>query len=200
MTGVQTCALPILPLTANRVTGIVSRGGSIMAKWCLAHHRESFLYEHFDDICDLMRKYDVSFSLGDGLRPGSGADANDRAQFAELETLGELTRVAWDKGCQVMIEGPGHVPMHKIKVNMDKQLRECGEAPFYTLGPLTTDIAPGYDHITSGIGAAMIGWFSCLSMLILILCSGTWPGPSIITWQPFFHAICVSSQIGRAHV
>ena len=151
--------LAYVPLTAKRVTGIVSRGGSIMARWCLAGHRESFLYEKFDEICDIMRKYDVSFSLGDGLRPGSIADANDRAQFAELETLGELTQVAWDKGCQVMIEGPGHVPMHKIKVNMEKQLRECGEAPFYTLGPLTTDIAPGYDHITSGIGAAMIGWF-----------------------------------------
>jgi phosphomethylpyrimidine synthase len=153
--------LAYIHLTANRVTGIVSRGGSIMAKWCLAHHKESFLYTHFEDICDLMRKYDVSFSLGDGLRPGSIADANDRAQFAELETLGELTKIAWDKGCQVMIEGPGHVPMHKIKINMDKQLKECGEAPFYTLGPLTTDIAPGYDHITSGIGAAMIGWFGC---------------------------------------
>jgi len=153
--------LPYIHLTANRVTGIVSRGGSIMAKWCLAHHKESFLYTHFEDICDLMRKYDVSFSLGDGLRPGSIADANDRAQFAELETLGELTKIAWEKGCQVMIEGPGHVPMHKIKINMDKQLKECGEAPFYTLGPLTTDIAPGYDHITSGIGAAMIGWFGC---------------------------------------
>ena len=151
--------LAYVPLTAKRVTGIVSRGGSIMARWCLAGHRESFLYEKFDEICDIMRKYDVSFSLGDGLRPGSIADANDRAQFAELETLGELTKVAWDKGCQVMIEGPGHVPMHKIKINMEKQLRECGEAPFYTLGPLTTDIAPGYDHITSGIGAAMIGWF-----------------------------------------
>jgi len=148
-----------VPLTAKRTTGIVSRGGSIMARWCLAHHRESFLYEHFGEICDIMRRYDVSFSLGDGLRPGSNADANDAAQFAELETLGELTKVAWAKGCQVMIEGPGHVPMHKIKVNMDKQLRECGEAPFYTLGPLTTDIAPGYDHITSAIGAAMIGWF-----------------------------------------
>jgi phosphomethylpyrimidine synthase len=148
-----------VPLTARRTTGIVSRGGSIMARWCLAHHRESFLYENFAEICDIMRKYDVSFSLGDGLRPGSNADANDAAQFAELETLGELTRIAWDKGCQVMIEGPGHVPMHKIKINMDKQLRECGEAPFYTLGPLTTDIAPGYDHITSAIGAAMIGWF-----------------------------------------
>jgi phosphomethylpyrimidine synthase len=153
--------LAYVPLTANRVTGIVSRGGSIMAKWCLSRHQESFLYERFDEICDIMRKYDVSFSLGDGLRPGSIADANDRAQFAELETLGELTKIAWDKGCQVMIEGPGHVPMHKIKINMDKQLKECGEAPFYTLGPLTTDIAPGYDHITSGIGAAMIGWFGC---------------------------------------
>ncbi len=148
-----------VPLTAKRVTGIVSRGGSIMARWCLAGHRESFLYERFDEICDIMRKYDVSFSLGDGLRPGSGADANDAAQFGELETLGELTKVAWDKGCQVMIEGPGHVAMHKVKVNMEKQLRECGEAPFYTLGPLVTDIAPGYDHITSGIGAAMIGWY-----------------------------------------
>ena len=148
-----------VPLTAKRTTGIVSRGGSIMARWCLAHHQESFLYTHFDEICDIMRRYDVSFSLGDGLRPGSNADANDAAQFAELETLGELTKVAWAKGCRVMIEGPGHVPMHKIKVNMDKQLRECGEAPFYTLGPLTTDIAPGYDHITSAIGAAMIGWF-----------------------------------------
>jgi phosphomethylpyrimidine synthase len=153
--------LPYIHLTANRVTGIVSRGGSIMAKWCLAHHKESFLYTHFEEICDLMRRYDVSFSLGDGLRPGSIADANDRAQFAELETLGELTQIAWKKGCQVMIEGPGHVPLHKIKINMDKQLKECGEAPFYTLGPLTTDIAPGYDHITSGIGAAMIGWFGC---------------------------------------
>jgi phosphomethylpyrimidine synthase len=153
--------LAYVPLTATRVTGIVSRGGSIMAKWCLSRHKESFLYERFDEICDIMRKYDVSFSLGDGLRPGSQADANDRAQFAELETLGELTQIAWKKGCQVMIEGPGHVPMHKIKINMDKQLKECGEAPFYTLGPLTTDIAPGYDHITSGIGAAMIGWFGC---------------------------------------
>ena len=151
--------LPYIHLTANRVTGIVSRGGSIMAKWCLAHHKESFLYTHFEDICDICRAYDVSFSLGDGLRPGSIADANDAAQFAELETLGELTKVAWSKGVQTMIEGPGHVPMHKIKINMTKQLKECGEAPFYTLGPLTTDIAPGYDHITSGIGAAMIGWF-----------------------------------------
>ncbi|NLS19392.1 phosphomethylpyrimidine synthase ThiC [Rhizobium sp. P40RR-XXII] len=151
--------LHYIPLTVNRVTGIVSRGGSIMAKWCLHHHRESFLYEHFDEICDICRAYDVSFSLGDGLRPGSIADANDAAQFAELETLGELTKIAWAKDCQVMIEGPGHVPMHKIKENMDKQLAVCGEAPFYTLGPLTTDIAPGYDHITSGIGAAMIGWF-----------------------------------------
>jgi phosphomethylpyrimidine synthase len=151
--------LGYIPLTASRVTGIVSRGGSIMAHWCLSHHRESFIYEHFGDICDIMRKYDVSFSLGDGLRPGSNADANDAAQFAELETLGELTKTAWAKGCQVMIEGPGHVPMHKIKANMDKQLATCHEAPFYTLGPLTTDIAPGYDHITSAIGAAMIGWF-----------------------------------------
>ncbi len=151
--------LHYIPLTVNRVTGIVSRGGSIMAKWCLHHHRESFLYEHFEEICDIARAYDVSFSLGDGLRPGSIADANDAAQFAELETLGELTKIAWAKDCQVMIEGPGHVPMHKIKENMDKQLKVCGEAPFYTLGPLTTDIAPGYDHITSGIGAAMIGWF-----------------------------------------
>ena len=151
--------LAYVPLTASRVTGIVSRGGSIMAKWCLAHHRESFLYEHFEQICEICRAYDVSFSLGDGLRPGSIADANDAAQFAELETLGELTRIAWRHDCQVMIEGPGHVPMHKIKANMDKQLEHCGEAPFYTLGPLTTDIAPGYDHITSAIGAAMIGWY-----------------------------------------
>ncbi len=151
--------LAYIPLTAERVTGIVSRGGSIMAKWCLAHHRESFLYEHFEQICEICRAYDVSFSLGDGLRPGSIADANDAAQFAELETLGELTRIAWRHDCQVMIEGPGHVPMHKIKENMDKQLTCCGEAPFYTLGPLTTDIAPGYDHITSAIGAAMIGWY-----------------------------------------
>ncbi len=151
--------LHYVPLTAERTTGIVSRGGSIMAKWCLHHHKESFLYEHFSEICDICAAYDVSFSLGDGLRPGSIADANDAAQFAELETLGELTRIAWAKDCQVIIEGPGHVPMHKIKANMDKQLEVCGEAPFYTLGPLTTDIAPGYDHITSGIGAAMIGWF-----------------------------------------
>jgi len=151
--------LSYIPLTVDRVTGIVSRGGSIMAKWCLAHHRESFLYEHFAEICDICRAYDVSFSLGDGLRPGSIADANDAAQFAELQTLGELTQVAWARDCQVMIEGPGHVPMDKIKENMDKQLAVCGGAPFYTLGPLTTDIAPGYDHITSAIGAAMIGWF-----------------------------------------
>ncbi|CZT37168.1 phosphomethylpyrimidine synthase ThiC [Rhizobium sp. 9140] len=151
--------LSYIPLTVNRVTGIVSRGGSIMAKWCLHHHRENFLYEHFEEICEIARAYDVSFSLGDGLRPGSIADANDAAQFAELEALGELTKIAWGRDCQVMIEGPGHVPMHKIKANMDKQLAVCGEAPFYTLGPLTTDIAPGYDHITSGIGAAMIGWF-----------------------------------------
>ena len=160
--------LAYVPLTAARVTGIVSRGGSIMAKWCLAHHRESFLYEHFEEICEICRAYDVSFSLGDGLRPGSIADANDAAQFAELETLGELTRIAWGHDCQVMIEGPGHVPMHKIKENMDKQLAHCGEAPFYTLGPLTTDIAPGYDHITSAIGAAMIGWYGTA-----MLCSVT---------------------------
>lgn len=151
--------LAYIHLTANRVTGIVSRGGSIMAKWCLAHHQESFLYTHFEEICEIMKTYDVAFSLGDGLRPGSIADANDAAQFAELKTLGELTKIAWQHDVQVMIEGPGHVPMHMIKENMDKQLRECYEAPFYTLGPLTTDIAPGYDHITSGIGAAMIGWF-----------------------------------------
>ena len=153
--------LRYVPLTAKRVTGIVSRGGSIMAKWCLAHHKENFLYTHFDEICQIMKAYDVSFSLGDGLRPGSIADANDEAQFGELETLGELTKIAWQHDVQVMIEGPGHVPMQLIKENMDKQLECCDEAPFYTLGPLTTDIAPGYDHITSGIGAAMIGWFGC---------------------------------------
>src|SRR5215472_5782181 len=151
--------LPHIPLTANRVTGIVSRGGSILAKWCLAHHKENFLYTHFEDICEILAQYDVSFSLGDGLRPGSTADANDAAQFAELETLGELNRIAQKHDVQVMIEGPGHVPMHKIKENMDRQLTACDEAPFYTLGPLTTDVAPGYDHITSAIGAAMIGWF-----------------------------------------
>ncbi|MEW6130859.1 MAG: phosphomethylpyrimidine synthase ThiC [Acidobacteriota bacterium] len=151
--------LRYIPLTAKRTTGIVSRGGSIMAKWCLAHHQESFLYTHFREICEIMRAYDVSFSLGDGLRPGSIADANDEAQFAELDTLGELTKIAWDMDCQVMIEGPGHVPLHLIKENVDRQLAVCHEAPFYTLGPLVTDIAPGYDHITSAIGAAMIGWF-----------------------------------------
>ena len=153
--------LAYVPLTANRMTGIVSRGGSIHAKWCLAHHRESFVYEHFEEICEIMKAYDVSFSLGDGLRPGSIADANDAAQFAELDTLGELTQVAWKHDVQVMIEGPGHIPMHMIQVNMEKQLTTCGEAPFYTLGPLTTDVAPGYDHITSAIGAAMIGWYGC---------------------------------------
>ncbi|MCH2341362.1 MAG: phosphomethylpyrimidine synthase ThiC [Pseudomonas sp.] len=153
--------LRYVPLTAKRVTGIVSRGGSIMAKWCLAHHQENFLYTHFEEICEIMKAYDVSFSLGDGLRPGSIADANDAAQFGELETLGELTKIAWKHDVQCMIEGPGHVPMQMIKENMDKQLECCDEAPFYTLGPLTTDIAPGYDHITSGIGAAMIGWFGC---------------------------------------
>ena len=151
--------LPFIPLTAKRVTGIVSRGGSIMAKWCLSHHKESFLYEHFEDICEIMQAYDVAFSLGDGLRPGSIADANDAAQFAELDTLGELTQIAWKYDVQTMIEGPGHVPMQLIKENMERQLRVCHEAPFYTLGPLTTDIAPGYDHITSAIGAALIGWF-----------------------------------------
>ena len=151
--------LRYVPLTAKRVTGIVSRGGSIMAKWCLAHHKESFLYTHFEEICEIMKAYDVAFSLGDGLRPGSIADANDEAQFAELRTLGELTKIAWKHDVQVMVEGPGHVPMQRIKENMDEQLKHCGEAPFYTLGPLTTDIAPGYDHITSAIGAAMIGWF-----------------------------------------
>ncbi len=150
-----------VPLTANRLTGIVSRGGSIMAKWCLSHHKESYLYTHFEDICEIMKAYDVSFSLGDGLRPGSIADANDAAQFAELETLGELTKVAWKHDVQTMIEGPGHVPLHMVKENMDKQLHDCFEAPFYTLGPLTTDIAPGYDHITSAIGAANIGWYGC---------------------------------------
>ena len=153
--------LAYVPLTADRVTGIVSRGGSIMAKWCLAHHQENFLYTHFEDICEIMKAYDVSFSLGDGLRPGSVADANDRAQFAELETLGELTKIAWQHDVQVMIEGPGHVPLHMVKENMDKELQDCFEAPFYTLGPLVTDIAPGYDHITSGIGAANIGWYGC---------------------------------------
>ena len=153
--------LSYIPMTAKRMTGIVSRGGSIMAKWCLSHHKESFLYTHFEEICEIMKAYDVSFSLGDGLRPGSIYDANDEAQFAELKTLGELTQIAWKHDVQCMIEGPGHVPMHLIKENMDLQLEHCGEAPFYTLGPLTTDIAPGYDHITSGIGAAMIGWYGC---------------------------------------
>jgi len=151
--------LPYIPLTAKRVTGIVSRGGSILAKWCLAHHKENFLYSHFEEICEIMKSYDVSFSLGDGLRPGSIADANDEAQFAELKTLGELTNIAWKHDVQTMIEGPGHVPMHMIKENVDLEMKECSEAPFYTLGPLTTDIAPGYDHITSAIGAAMIGWY-----------------------------------------
>ena len=150
-----------VPLTAKRMTGIVSRGGAIMAKWCLAHHKENFLYTNFEEICNIMKTYDISFSLGDGLRPGSAADANDEAQFGELKTLGELTQIAWKHDVQTMIEGPGHVPMHMIKENMELQLKECGEAPFYTLGPLTTDIAPGYDHFTSGIGAAMIGWYGC---------------------------------------
>ncbi|HLO96885.1 MAG TPA: phosphomethylpyrimidine synthase ThiC, partial [Burkholderiaceae bacterium] len=153
--------LPFVPMTVRRRTGIVSRGGSILAKWCIAHHRENFLYTHFEEICEIMKAYDVSFSLGDGLRPGSLADANDEAQFAELRTLGELTKIAWKHEVQTMIEGPGHVPMHMIQANMTEQLKHCDEAPFYTLGPLTTDIAPGYDHITSGIGAAMIGWYGC---------------------------------------
>lgn len=153
--------LRYVPMTAKRVTGIVSRGGSIMAKWCLAHHKENFLYTHFEDICEILKQYDVSFSLGDGLRPGSVADANDEAQFAELHTLGELTKIAWQHDVQTIIEGPGHVPLHMIKENMEEQIEYCGEAPFYTLGPLTTDIAPGYDHITSGIGAANIGWYGC---------------------------------------
>ncbi|MBI4126261.1 MAG: phosphomethylpyrimidine synthase ThiC, partial [Deltaproteobacteria bacterium] len=153
--------LRYIPLTANRLCGIVSRGGSIMAKWCLSHHEESFLYTHFREICEIMRAYDVSFSLGDGLRPGAIADANDEAQFSELRTLGELTKIAWEYDCQVMIEGPGHIPLHLIKENMDLELEHCHEAPFYTLGPLTTDIAPGYDHITSAIGAATIGWHGC---------------------------------------
>jgi phosphomethylpyrimidine synthase len=153
--------LRYIPLTADRITGIVSRGGAILAKWCLTHHEENFLYTHFEEICNIMKAYDVSFSLGDGLRPGSIADANDEAQFSELKTLGELTQIAWQHDVQVMIEGPGHVPMHLIQVNMEKELKECSEAPFYTLGPLTTDVAPGYDHITSAIGAAMIGWFGC---------------------------------------
>ena len=160
--------LKYIPLTAKRVTGIVSRGGSILAKWCLAHHKENFLYTHFEEICELMKRYDVSFSLGDGLRPGSIADANDAAQFAELDTLGELTDVAWRHDCQVMIEGPGHIPMHLVKENVDRQQRICKEAPFYTLGPLVTDIAPGYDHITSAIGAAMIGWYGTAMLLSLI--------------------------------
>jgi phosphomethylpyrimidine synthase len=151
--------LAYIRLTADRVTGIVSRGGSIMAKWCLAHHEESFLYTRFAEICEIMSAYDVAFSLGDGLRPGSIADANDEAQFAELDTLGELTKIAWEQDCQVMIEGPGHIPMQMIKENIEREMEVCGEAPFYTLGPLTTDVAPGYDHITSAIGAAMIGWF-----------------------------------------
>jgi phosphomethylpyrimidine synthase len=151
--------LRYIPMTAKRLTGIVSRGGSIMAKWCLSHHKENFLYTHFEEICEIMKAYDVAFSLGDGLRPGSIADANDEAQFSELQTLGELTKIAWKHDVQVMIEGPGHVPMHMIKENMEKELQECFEAPFYTLGPLTTDIAPGYDHITSAIGAAQIGWY-----------------------------------------
>src|SRR5216110_403401 len=193
--------LRYIPLTAKRVTGIVSRGGSIMAKWCLAHHRESFLYERFAEICEIMKAYDIAFSLGDGLRPGSTADANDEAQFAELYTLGELTTIAWEHDCQVMIEGPGHIPMHLIKENMDKQLEVCGEAPFYTLGPLTTDIAPGYDHITSGIGAAMIGWYGC-AMLCYVTPKEHLGLPNrddvkvgVITYKIAAHA----SDLGKGH-
>ncbi|ENN91498.1 phosphomethylpyrimidine synthase ThiC [Bartonella schoenbuchensis] len=198
--------LPFIPLTIDRVTGIVSRGGSIMAKWCLYHHKENFLYEHFDEICDIARTYDVSLSLGDGLRPGSIADANDEAQFAELKTLGELTKIAWEKDVQVMIEGPGHVPMHKIKENMEQQLALCHEAPFYTLGPLTTDIAPGYDHITSAIGAAMIGWFGT-AMLCYVTPKEHLGLPDkndvktgVITYKIAAHAADLAKGLPRAQV
>ncbi len=201
--------LAYVPMTAKRMTGIVSRGGSIMAKWCLAHHQESFLYTHFEDICEIMKAYDVSFSLGDGLRPGSIYDANDEAQFAELKTLGELTKIAWKHDVQTMIEGPGHVPMHLIKENMELQLKHCDEAPFYTLGPLTTDIAPGYDHITSGIGAAMIGWFGC-AMLCYVTPKEHLGLPNrddvkvgVITYKIAAHASDLAKghpEIGRAHV
>src|SRR5450759_4974289 len=193
--------LRYVPLTAKRVTGIVSRGGSIMASWCLAHHEENFLYTHFEEICEIMATYDIAFSLGDGLRPGSIADANDEAQFAELDTLGELTKIAWVHDVQVMIEGPGHVPLHMIQVNMEKQLKACQEAPFYTLGPLTTDIAPGYDHITSGIGAAMIGWFGC-AMLCYVTPKEHLGLPNrddfkvgVITYKIAAHA----SDLGKGH-
>src|SRR3982074_2709797 len=193
--------LQYVPLTAKRLTGIVSRGGSIMAKWCLAHHKESFLYEHFEDICEIMKAYDVAFSLGDGLRPGSIYDANDEAQLGELATLGELTQIAWKHDVQVMIEGPGHVPMHLIKENMELQLKGCHEAPFYTLGPLTTDIAPGYDHITSGIGAAMIGWYGC-AMLCYVTPKEHLGLPNrddvkvgVITYKIAAHA----SDLGKGH-
>ncbi|WP_074380864.1 phosphomethylpyrimidine synthase ThiC [Bartonella doshiae] len=198
--------LPFIPLTVDRVTGIVSRGGSIMAKWCLHHHKESFLYEHFDEICDIARMYDISLSLGDGLRPGSLADANDEAQFSELKTLGELTKIAWEKDVQVMIEGPGHVAMHKIKENMEKQLDLCHEAPFYTLGPLTTDIAPGYDHITSAIGAAMIGWFGT-AMLCYVTPKEHLGLPDkndvktgVITYKIAAHAADLAKGLPRAHL
>nr|CBI81915.1 thiamine biosynthesis protein [Bartonella schoenbuchensis R1]CDP79868.1 thiamine biosynthesis protein ThiC [Bartonella schoenbuchensis] len=198
--------LPFIPLTIDRVTGIVSRGGSIMAKWCLYHHKENFLYEYFDEICDIARTYDVSLSLGDGLRPGSIADANDKAQFAELKTLGELTKIAWEKDVQVMIEGPGHVPMHKIKENMEQQLALCHEAPFYTLGPLTTDIAPGYDHITSAIGAAMIGWFGT-AMLCYVTPKEHLGLPDkndvktgVITYKIAAHAADLAKGLPRAQV
>ncbi|EJF89781.1 phosphomethylpyrimidine synthase ThiC [Bartonella melophagi] len=198
--------LPFIPLTIDRVTGIVSRGGSVMAKWCLYHHKENFLYEHFDEICDIARTYDVSLSLGDGLRPGSIADANDEAQFAELKILGELTKIAWEKNVQVMIEGPGHVPMHKIKENMEQQLALCHEAPFYTLGPLTTDIAPGYDHITSAIGAAMIGWFGT-AMLCYVTPKEHLGLPDkndvktgVITYKIAAHAADLAKGLPRAQV
>ncbi len=197
--------LRYVPLTANRITGIVSRGGSIMAKWCLAHHQESFLYTHFEEICDIMKAYDVAFSLGDGLRPGCTADANDAAQFGELETLGELTKIAWKHDVQVMIEGPGHVPMHLIKENMEKQLALCDEAPFYTLGPLVTDIAPGYDHITSAIGAAMIGWFGT-AMLCYVTPKEHLGLPNkkdvkdgVITYKIAAHAADLAKGHPRAH-
>lgn len=172
--GVLLC---FVPMTAKRLTGIVSRGGSIMAKWCLSHHKENFLYQHFREICEICAAYDVALSLGDGLRPGSVYDANDEAQFAELRTLGELTKIAWEYDVQVMIEGPGHVPMHMIERNMTEQLEHCHEAPFYTLGPLTTDIAPGYDHFTSGIGAALIGWYGC-AMLCYVTPRSIWGCPT----------------------
>src|SRR3712207_4419318 len=196
--------LPYVPLAADRVTGIVSRGGSIMAAWCLAHHEENFLYTNYAELCEILARYDVTFSLGDGLRPGSIADANDEAQFAELRTLGELTKVAWEHDVQCMVEGPGHVPMNKIKENMDLQLEVCSEAPFYTLGPLTTDIAPGYDHITSGIGAALIGWYGC-AMLCYVTPKEHLGLPDredvkqgLMAYKIAAHAADLAKEIGRA--